>query len=64
MKPLYDQATTWQTLRKGVEKGYWTIDDLDTPPPGYAGDLAKYQNLLRPRLEPNTTTDTPDALPF
>ena len=61
MKPLYDQAAVWQTLRKGVEKGYWTVDDLDIPPPGFKGDPSKYQNLLRPRMEP--TSDLND-LPF
>ena len=59
MKRLYDQATIWETLRRGVEQGYWTIEDLDKPPRGYAGDPAKYQNLLRPRLEPNNTNDLP-----
>ena len=61
MKPLYEQATTWETLRKGIQKGYWTLEDLDTPPPGYIGDRAKYQNLLRPRVQPATTNDD---LPF
>ena len=31
MKPLYDQATIWATLRRGVDNGYWTVDDLDQP---------------------------------
>ena len=53
MKPLYDQATIWATLRRGVDNGYWTVDDLDKPPPGYAGDPANYVNLLRPRIEPS-----------
>ena len=57
MKPLYEQATTWETLRKGVEKGYWTLADLDIPPPGFMGDPAKYQNLLRPRVEPGVELD-------
>ena len=28
MKPLYDQASVWATLRRGVDNGYWTVDDL------------------------------------
>ena len=47
MKPLYDSASVTATLRKGVEKGYWTIQDLDTPPAGYAGKHESYRNLLR-----------------
>ena len=80
MKPLYDQATIWATLRRGVDNGYWTVDDLDSPPPGFAGDPAKYVNLLRPRIEPSpepepgveldgvtiitNSTDDSDDLPF
>ena len=79
MKQLYDQASVWATLRRGVENGYWTVDDLDQPPKGFMGDPAKYVNLLRPRIEPSpapepgveldgvtiiTNVTDPNELPF
>ena len=47
MKPLSNGASVQQQLRDGIAKGYWTIEDLDTPPPGFIGDPEKYRNLLR-----------------
>ena len=34
-------------LLRMIEAGKCTLQDLDTPPPGYAGDPANYRNLLR-----------------
>ena len=45
MKPLYDLTSVLSTLRKGIAKGYWTLEDLDNRPPG---SIAKtHRNLLR-----------------
>jgi hypothetical protein len=62
-------------LRQGVDKGYWTIDQIDRPSPGWTAGTKvdrryfkngyqgiQHRNLLKP-LEPITTTDT-DDLPF
>jgi hypothetical protein len=35
MNPLFDFASVCATLRKGIEKGYWTLEDLDEPSPGW-----------------------------
>ena len=45
MKQLQDITSTIKTLRDGIAKGYWTLEDLDTPPPG---SISKsHRNLLR-----------------
>lgn len=31
MKHAFDRASVLKTLRNGVEKGYWTVEDLDQP---------------------------------
>ena len=61
MQKLFD-ASVLQTLKDGIEKGYWTLEDLDKPPPGWTecvnytkGNKAfpqgyqgvKYRNLAR-----------------
>jgi len=50
MQPLNDLSSVLRTLRDGISKGYWTMQDLDVPPPGYVG--RNFRNLLR---------DQPDA---
>lgn len=35
MDKAFDLSSIRLKLRDGIEKGYWTIDDLDNPPPGY-----------------------------
>lgn len=35
MKPAFDQSTVALTLRQGLEKGYWTLENLDTPSGGW-----------------------------
>ena len=47
MNPIYDNATIRLTLRDGVAKGYWTMEDLDIPPPGFIGKPESFRNLLR-----------------
>jgi len=34
MKASFDKAAAMKILRNGVTKGYWTVDQLDNPPPG------------------------------
>jgi len=45
MKRLYDLSSVRSTLRKGIDKGYWTLEHLDSPAPS---SIAKnHRNLLR-----------------
>jgi len=61
MEKLFD-ASVIKTLKDGIKKGYWSLEDLDKPPPGWTecinntkGNKAfpqgyqgvKYQNLAR-----------------
>ena len=61
MEKLFD-VSVLQTLKDGIKKGYWTLEDLDKPPPGWTecvnntkGNKAfpqgyqgvKYKNLAR-----------------
>ncbi len=33
MEQLFDQASLIKTLKGGIKKGYWTLEDLDKPSP-------------------------------
>ena len=61
MQKLFD-VSFLKILKDGIKKGYWTLEDLDTPPPGWTecvnnckGNKAfpngyqgvEYQNLAR-----------------
>lgn len=61
MQQLFD-ASVLKILKDGIKKGYWTLEDLDKPPPGWTecisntkGNKAfpqgyqgvEYQNLAR-----------------
>ena len=35
MKHAFDRSSVLKTLRNGVEKGYWTVEDLDIPTSGW-----------------------------
>tara|TARA_R100001129_G_scaffold8574_1_gene6073 strand:- start:963 stop:1148 length:186 start_codon:yes stop_codon:yes gene_type:complete len=35
MEQLFDQASLIKTLKGGIKKGYWSLKDLDRPPPGW-----------------------------
>ena len=67
MKQLFDQASLVKTLKDGIKKGYWSLEDLDRPPPGWTecvnntkGNKAfpqgyqgvKYRNLARVKEPP------------
>jgi len=63
MKLTFVQLSASKILRDGIAKGYWTLEDLDNPPPGtklnlaefrrhpmavnYTGRFPEYKNLLR-----------------
>jgi hypothetical protein len=34
MEKAFNQSSVIKTLRDGIEKGYWTLEDLDEPSPG------------------------------
>ena len=65
MKPAFDITSVLITLRKGVEAGYWTVEQLDQPSMGwrmnaksFALHYPKYQqpqyrNLLRDEPTPS-----------
>ena len=67
------------TLRKGIEKGYWTLEDLDTPSWGFKTTTSvdravfklgyegvQHRNLLRDEIaaHPETVQATPDPRDF
>ena len=35
MKPAFDTAEVCRLLRRGIEAGHWTLQDLDVPSPGW-----------------------------
>ena len=35
MEQLFDQVSLIKTLKGGIKKGYWSLEDLDRPPPGW-----------------------------
>ena len=40
MKKLLDQSGLQAILQHGINKGYWTLEDLDMPPPEYHRQIA------------------------
>jgi len=46
MKRTYDTLAAMALLRRGIETGYWTFEDLDNPPPGAALNYADYRRWL------------------
>ena len=62
MERIFDQTSLIKTIKDGIKKGYWSLEDLDKPPPGWTecisntkGNKAfpqgyqgvKYRNLAR-----------------
>ena len=35
MERIFDQASVIKLLKDGIKKGYWTLEDLDKPSPGW-----------------------------
>ena len=43
MNQAFDPTSVRLTLRKGIEKGYWTLEDLDTPSMGWKENAERFQ---------------------
>ena len=67
MEQLFDQASLIKILKGGIKKGYWILEDLDRPPPGWKEVVndckgnplfpqgyqgVKYRNLARVKEPP------------
>ena len=35
MESAFDKSSVIKTLKDGIKKGYWTLEDLDTPASGW-----------------------------
>ena len=44
-RTFYTQAAA-RILRQGIEKGYWTLEDLDRPSPGTELNYQEYRRFL------------------
>ena len=64
MKPAFDYSSVRRTLQHGIDRGYWTLDDLDRPPKQHLNPSA-YRNLLResPNLESVKISNPRDFTP-
>lgn len=45
MKRSFETASAVKILRDGIVKGYWTLEDLDNPPPGTQMNFADYRRF-------------------
>ena len=65
MEKLFDISVV-NTLKDGIKKGWWTLQDLDTPPPGWLESVnnckgnpafpqgyqgVQYKNLARVKIQ-------------
>ena len=39
MKQAFDPASVRDILRRGIANGWWTLEDLDTPSPGFISNM-------------------------
>jgi len=46
MEAAFDRANVMLTLKRGIQKGYWTLEDLDVLPPGSQLNLDEYKKYL------------------
>ena len=46
MKPLVSATHLRKLLERGIANGWWTVDDLNTPSPGW-----EYTNRINPKPE-------------
>ena len=53
MKQAFDLSSVILALRKGVEAGHWTVEDLDRAPSGRSPNLGPPRNLLRDAVQPH-----------
>jgi len=62
MQPITEISAVQRKLRDGIAKGYWTLEDLDVPPPGFIG--TEHRNLLRDEpIPPTQANKAPAAAP-
>jgi len=66
MKQAFDQSTVALTLRDGINKGYWTLENLDQPSAGWqanerAGRLHPLNIKSKHRLHRNRLRDQEDT---
>ena len=67
MHRLSDISSVILTLRRGVEAGLWTVEDLDRSPSGRSPNLSPPRNLLReaaPVVEKVQIIDDKDLPPM
>ena len=75
MNKLSDLASVQRTLRKGIESGRWTLEDLDAPSKGFMENTdldrtifgggyegVQHRNLLRDEVKPHPET-VPASIP-
>ena len=55
LEPLMTPEELRRVLRHGIEKGYWTMEDLDVPSPGWLQCEEDAKNI--PGREPATWTN-------
>ena len=75
MKQAFDMASVRLTLRQGIAKGYWTMEQLDSPSQGWIENAARfrkhypnyqqhqYRNPLRDQAQPTQPQPAPDFNP-
>jgi hypothetical protein len=52
----FNEIDALKALRDGAKKGYWTVEQLDSPPPGTKLTLDEYK---RHPMNQNLKTDPP-----
>lgn len=60
MEAAFDQTSVIKTLKDGIKKGYWTLEDLDTPSSGWietadTGGVTQFGNRSALRGQPTST---------
>jgi hypothetical protein len=65
MKKAFDITSVRLTLRDGIAKGYWTLEQLDQPPLGWAENAKRFriQYPKYPQPEYVNPLRTPDPDP-
>lgn len=65
MEKAFDMTSVRLTLRQGIAKGYWTIEDLNKPSPGWEENAKRFR-LHHPKYEQHVHRNLlrdPDAGP-
>ena len=66
MKPLMTQAELRHLLLRGINNGWWTLEDLDTPPEGWevTNRLSPHEHMQVPPRQRTNPLRTPEPKPF